>query len=421
MTATVRTSKRPSLYRYQGVHLDGTAASGETTAIDAVEARRQLSGEGIVCDELHRVDRLTRILTADYTRRGKKIKQEDVAQFARNLAITEGSGLPTFKAISMIATQQPSNSKLAEVLHDIHRQMSNGVTFVDAARSHEDSLGALPVAMISAGVQSGTLDVSLAKLADITERQTKTRRGVRSALVYPASLLAMTMLVAVGAVVFIIPTFAGVYAQLGAKLPTITQILMTVSNAVRNFWWVIIFLPIIGVAAWRRARKHPATREHIDQALLQLPKIGTLLSLSITARFADVLSTLLSAQVPVTHALDLAGDTTDNTAVAAAIRRARRRIPAGATLSEALASEPLIPEIIPSLIAQGEETSNPEELLARYAVITVDRVEAASAALQDILRPVTMAVLAVVVGIIGFGIYAPVLSLYDLFSQQTGK
>lgn len=423
-TATAKTRKKGSAdetdygrFRYEGYDLNtGEAVAGYISALDQADARTQLRTKNIVPEVLTESEAIGKFLASDISLGGKKVKQKEIAVFARNLAVTEASGLSTFRAIGMIARQQPEGSQLGLVLRDIHRRMANGQDIADAFAVHEDTFGPLTTALLAAGVSAGRLDKTLLRLADMLERQHKLKSKVRSAMVYPTAIFTFATLALIGALVFVIPTFEDVYKDFGGQLPALTRYLLAVSAVLQSWWFLLPGVPFAARYLIKWVRRHPEHGEKFDAYLLKVPIFGRILHNSITARVADIMAVMLEAQVPSVRAIALARDAANNKAVAAALDRARDRHKSGKALSEALENEPTIPEILPALVKQGEDTLNPEELLARYSEMTESEVEAQVMAMTDLLQPFVLIFLAVLIGVVAIGVYLPILSLYDFFS-----
>lgn len=406
-----------SKFAFEGINIQTDKAErGQVTALDETDARSQLRQRGIVVESLRPTTGMGRFLQTDFNLGGGGISTKELAVFARNLAVTEASGLSTFRAIGMIAKQQKEGSKLGLVLRDIHRRMANGQDIKEAFEAHEDTFGPLAVALIGAGLQAGRLEVTLLKMADMLERQTKLKSKVRSAMTYPAAIAFFATLAMVGALVFVIPTFEDTYKEFGGDLPTLTQWLLAVSGVLQRFWFLLPGIPFLAFFGMKRVRRHPVHGITFDSMLLKFPIFGPILWDSVSARTADILSVMLEAQVPSVRALALARDAAGNKAVMAALDRSIERHKAGDAMSVSLEDEPAIPEILPALMAQGEETLNPEELLSRYAKMTEASVESKVTALTDLLQPFVLIFLALLIGIIAVGVYLPIVSLYDFFS-----
>ena len=405
-------------FRYEGYDLKtGDRVAGYVTALDEPDARTQLRSKGVVPEMLAGADSsAAKFMSSDISLGGSKVKTKEIAVFARNLAVTEASGLSTFRAIGMIARQQGDGSKLGLVLRDVHRRMANGEDISEAFEAHEDTFGQLTVALLAAGVSAGRLDKTLGKLANMLERQTKLKSKVRSAMTYPVAVFSFAMLALIGALVFVIPTFEDVYKDFGSDLPTLTVWLLKVSHLLQTFWYLLPGVPFALRYLIKWTRRHPVYGEKFDAQLLKVPVFGKILHNSISARVADILSVMLEAQVPSVRALALARDAAGNKAVEAALDRTRERHKSGMALSEAMMNEPAIPEILPALVAQGEETLNPEELLARYSAMTESEVENQVTGMTDLLQPFVLIFLAMLIGVVAIGVYLPIVSLYDFFS-----
>lgn len=409
--------KPPARFRYQGRSLSGEKKAGVIDALDEAEARERLRGQGIIPEFVAPASAAASFMSTDFSMgRGKKIKTKDMAAVARQLAVTEGSGLSTFVALRLIARDMPDDSPMGIMLRDIIRNLANGESLGEAFGRHEDKIGNLGVALIAAGSASATLDQTLTQWASMTERQVRLKRKIRSAMTYPLAILGIAVAATLASLIFVIPTFEGVYKEFGADLPTLTKMLLAVSHFLKR---IILFIPLVPIAAvfgWKKARKDKEIGPKIDRFLLRLPMVGKILHKSVIGRFADVLAVTLRAGVPVLNAIEMSARTAGNKAIYAAISRSKNRYREGQNLPMAFSNEEVIPPTLVALLAQGEATSNPEELLAKFAEMTESEVDAQVTALTELLQPALLLIVFGLVGILGIGIYLPILGLYDQFT-----
>lgn len=409
--------KPAARFRYQGRALSGEKRAGVIDAVDEDEARERLRGQGIVPESVSPSSAAAAFLSRDLSvGGGKKIKTKEMAAVARQLAVTEGSGLSTFVALRLIARDMPEGSPMGTMLRDIIRNLANGESLGEAFGRHEDKIGNLGVALIAAGSASATLDQTLTQWASMTERQVRLKRKIRSAMTYPLAILGIAVAATLASLIFVIPTFEGVYKEFGADLPTLTKGLLAVSHFLKRILLLIPLVPIAAVFGWKKARKDKEIGPKIDRFLLRLPMVGKILHKSVIGRFADVLAVTLRAGVPVLNALDLSARTAGNKAIYAAITRSKNRYREGQSLPMAFSNEEVIPPTLVALLAQGEATSNPEELLAKFAEMTESEVDAQVTALTELLQPALLLIVFGLVGVLGIGIYLPILGLYDQFT-----
>lgn len=406
-------------YKYVGYELEtGTKVEGSIPAVDELDARTQLKERGVIADSVKPATAVTKFLNTDFSVSGGRIKDKDVSAVARQLAVFEGSGLSTFRAIGMIAREQPDNSKIGVVLRDVHQSIANGDEIGTAFAKHEDKLGTMTVALIDAGEKSASLHKTLGQLADMTERQVKLKRKVRTSMAYPIAIATLSILAVVGSLLFVIPTFEDVYVDFGIDLPFLTRMLLSMSDWMRANMLLLPLVPIGLFVGWKKARKSPKTGEKIDAFLLRLPLVGDILHKSIIARVADTLAVLLESGVPMMKAIDLAAAASGNKSVHSALLRSRTRFQEGVQFSDALKNEPAIPEVLPALMAQGEATSNPEALLASFAEMTQNEVDAKVVTLTELMQPLLMMFVMAMIGVLGIAIYLPILGIYDQFVGQ---
>lgn len=391
--------------------------SGRLEAPDEAAARAMLRSDGMIVTKLG-ADRAGGGLGREIRFR-KALKLADVAWMARQLAITTESGMSLTQAMQMLSRQR-AKTGIGKVLDDMHTRLLAGSSTSAAFKAHEAELGALCVAMISSGEAGGELGASLPKLANLLETRDRLRRKVRSALVYPLGVFCLTMVIALVMVVFIVPIFVKLFAQLGGKLPLPTLVLVGISKTVTHDIWV---LPVAAVglgAGWHQLRTHHTTRGFLDRLSLRLPVIGTLLTKAALARVSSTLGTMLSAGVPLLQALGYAQSAAGNLVFADAFGGCGEAVKDGMSLSAAIARYRSVPEVLPQMIRVGEEAGAVDEVLSRYADRVQVEVETTVEGLTALIEPLLVVAVGLVVGSMVVSLYLPLVRIITLAGNTNG-
>ena len=295
--------------------------------------------------------------------RFKGVKPKSLQIFARQLATMIEAGVSVVAALVTLE-EQTDDKVLHEVIGEVRADVESGLILSRALGRHPKVFNRLFVAMVSAGESSGTLDTVLDRIATQIEKDTKLKRRVKSAMVYPTVVITFASIVLVFMLMFIVPVFQSVFAQLNGQLPAPTQIVVDMSHLLRN-WWYIIF-PLIGLASGRcvASSRRPRERQWWDQFKLRVPmKIGDVVHKIALARLSRTLATLVAAGVDIITALDIAGSTAGNWVVEQSMIKTSERVHDGVPISVPLADDPIFPPMVSQMVKIGEETGELDKML----------------------------------------------------------
>ncbi|MGB9734916.1 MAG: type II secretion system F family protein [bacterium] len=340
----------------------------------------------------------------------EKVKGKDLAVFTRQFATMIDAGLPLVQCLEILGSQQ-QNKTFQKTIKDIKASIEGGSTFAAALKKHPDIFDALYTNLVAAGEVGGMLDTILARLATYIEKSEKLKGRVKGAMIYPIVVLS----VAVGAVavllLFVIPVFAKMFADVGAALPAPTQFVLDLSNFLKHY---IIYM-IIGIAAiYFAIRSYYKTANGklvIDGLLLKLPVFGELIRKNAVARFTRTLSTMISSGVPVMEGLEIVARTSGNQIIENAIMKARESIAAGKTIAEPLAQTKVFPSMVVQMISVGEATGNMDAMLSKIADFYDEEVDAAVAAMTSLIEPLLIVFLGGVIGGLVVAMYLPIFKI----------
>ena len=340
-----------------------------------------------------------------------KVKLKDLAIFSRQFATMIASGLTLLRSLNILA-EQADSPKLAEIVTKVAAAVEGGKSLSEALAEHE-AFPKLYVAMVRAGETAGTLDEVLVRIADTLEQDLALRKKVKSAMTYPGVVLVMAILLTIAMLLFIVPTFVGMFDELGGTLPLPTRILLLMSGAIRKLWFVLFLVPVGAWKGYKRARKVPRVRARLDAVKLKVLVFGPLFHKLAIARFTRNLSTLLHAGVPILLALEITADTVDNAVISRAVGDVRAAVREGESVATPLSNHPVFPPMVVQMVSVGEETGALDDMLGRIADFYDREVEATAEALTAALEPIMIGVLGGIVGSMVLALYMPMFQIFN--------
>jgi type IV pilus assembly protein PilC len=347
----------------------------------------------------------------------RELRPKELAVFTRQLSTLLRAGMPLLRGLEVLARQE-RNQAFRRVLEALAGAIRSGGTLSESMAQHPRVFDRLYLNMIRAGEAGGVLDVVLDRLARFKEKSLQLKGKITSAMVYPIIVMAVAVTILAGLLVFVVPKFKRIFADLlkGAPLPPLTQLVLTVSDAVKNHYLVAI---AIGVALWiglKMFTRTPRGLQLIDTAVVKLPLFGELFLKGIIARFGRTLGTLLSSGVPILPALLITRDTCGNARVARAITEVHDRVKEGAPVARPLETTKVFPPMVTSMIDVGEHTGQLPEMLGKVADIYEDEVDNAVAGLSSLIEPILILFLALVVGTIVIALFLPIIRIVQLLT-----
>jgi len=299
-------------------------------------------------------------------------------------------------------------------LVQIGLDVNQGTAMAAALRQWPKVFDKLSVAMVEAGEAGGVLDESLKRLAKLLEDNARLQNQIKGALSYPIAVLMIAVLVFLGMTIFLIPTFAEIFKDLGAELPVFTQIMVDLSSLLRSSFSLLLAGSIL-VMVWLVSRYYATSngRRVIDRLMLKLPLFGDLIMKTATAQFCRIFSSLTRAGVPILMSLEISSETAGNSIISDAILESRSLVQEGVLLSTALIRQKVLPDMALSMLAIGEETGEMDKMLGKVADFYEDEVSATVKALTSMLEPAMIVVVGVIVGSILLAMYLPMFTVFD--------
>ena len=392
-------------------------------AADLSEARKQLRRRGIRATDVKPSGNDTRGsekkdagggMSFDLGRAFEKAPGvKEKAVFASKLAALVDAGVPIVRSLDLMATQQKL-PMFKRALVRVSLDVNEGVALGTAIRKWPKVFDQLSVAMVEAGEAGGVLDESLKRLAKLLEDNAKLQNQIKGALGYPVAVLVIAILVFLGMTIFLIPTFAGIFEDLGAELPAFTQLLVDLSKLLRS----VMALYIVGallIAVWMFARYYQTHngRRQVDRLMLKVPLFGELIMMTATAQFCRIFSSLTRAGVPILMSLEISSQTAGNSIISDAILESRALVQEGVLLSTALISQKVLPDMALNMLSIGEETGEMDKMLSKVADFYEDEVSAMVKALTSMLEPAMIVVVGGIVGSILLAMYLPMFTVFD--------
>jgi len=393
--------------RDRGGQFSGELA-GDTKAAVVAELRRK--GFTVLrLEEKRSLPDINQLLEAS-----KRIKPRDKAVFARQFATMINSGLAVLRALYVLE-EQTQNTRFRKIIAAVREDVEAGMPLSDAMAKHPVAFDRLYVAMVRAGEAGGALDQTLNRLATQLEKDDSLRRSIKSAMTYPVLIAVFAVMVMIGMLLFIIPIFASMYDELGGQLPSLTRLMMAVSNALKGYWFIIFPVLILIVWALVRLKNTEQGRRGWDRMKLKLPmKLGPVIQKIAVARFSRTLATLVGSGVPILQAIEITGKTSGNSVIEESMVDVKEAVRGGESIAKPLGRVAVFPPMVTHMISIGEETGALDAMLNKIADFYEDEVDAAIKSLTSIIEPVMMMFVGGLVGLIVISMYLPMFNMMNL-------
>lgn len=406
------------IYEYTALNVKGKTVSDIIDADSITAARQKLRAANIYPVSIKEVyergkkkeGRLSALLRRPLTAR---VKPAELAMMTRQLATLLGAGFPLVSAIYTLVPQA-SSTAFKQILSQIKDSIEEGSSFAEALALYPDTFSDVYINMVKSGESSGTLELVLQRLADITERQQALASRIRSAMAYPVLMFFIGVIVLFVLLTYIVPSITAIFADMGQTLPAPTRFLIAASEFMKTGWWILLLALVAVLAAFSRIKRTAAGRYRIDQFLLWLPGIGGLIRKLAVGRFARTLGTLLANGVSLLTALHIVKNVVGNRLVADAIAYAAAEVEKGNSLARPLAASDIFPHIAIQMVQVGEQSGELENMLGKVADIYENEVENTILGLTALLEPAIILFMGVIVGFIVLSICLPIFEMNQL-------
>ena len=374
---------------------------GEVVAKDEEEARKKLQRRGI------RPLRISKVKTA----RKRRITQEDITVFTRQLATMMKAGLPLMQAFEIVARGH-SNPSMTEMLMQVRSDVEQGSALGKSFSKYPKYFDRFYCNLVSAGESGGVLESLLDKLAVYKEKTQAIKKKVKTALTYPIAIIVVAIALIFIMMMFVLPAFKEVYANMGAELPSLTQLVMNLSDLFVDYGWIMIILLIVSAfGLYKLHEKSPTLQKRIDALILRLPVFGTIVRKATIARWARTTSTLFAAGVPLVEVLDSVAGASGNILYEEATQDIRAKVTQGLSLTSSMQSTDMFPNMVIQMAAIGEESGSLDDMLNKAAEFYEDEVDNSVSRLSALMEPIIMVVLGSLIGILLIAMYLPLFNL----------
>jgi type IV pilus assembly protein PilC len=405
------------VYAFKGRNRANEVVVGERFAPDRQTLENLLRREQVIVTSIKEKGKEVAIPKLG---RRQKVKAKELAIFTRQFSVMIDAGLPLVQCLDILGNQQP-NSFFKQTILQVRSDVEAGMTLAESMSRHPKVFEPLFVNMVAAGETGGILDLILQRLSTFIEKMVKLKSDVISALIYPSAVIVLAVVVVAIIMVVVIPAFKNIFEGMlgpGEALPLPTEIVITISDFMSSYWWIIGIL--IGGAAYATKAYYETKngQRNIDNLMLKVPIIGDILRKIAVARFSRTLATLLSSGVPILESLDITSRTAGNVIISEAIMKIRTGIEQGQTIVEPLKASGIFPPMVAQMIGVGEQTGALDSMLGKIADFYEQEVDAAIANLLTLLEPIMIVFLGVTIGSIVISMYLPLFVLIGRLANK---
>jgi len=400
-------------YAYKGRDAAGKLVKGRVEAPSEAAVVSRLRTMSIAPIEINQSAAATGLqMELSFSGGEKKIKLKDLAVMSRQLATMITAGLSLLKSLTILS-EQTENKALARSLGNVRQLVETGSSFSDALARQGRVFPPLMIHLVRAGETGGFLDQSLESTAHTFEKDVQLRQTIKSAMTYPVVVLVMAIVAVIGMLLFIVPVFKNMFADLGGELPMATQVLVVLSE---NMFWILPIILVAGGAGawwWSKHKYDDKVRSTVDPWRLKVPVFGELFRKVAIARFARNFATMTRSGVPILQSLAIVGDTSGNWVIEEALRKIQDSVRSGKSVSGPMAAEAVFPPMVVQMVAVGEDSGSMEQMLGKVADFYEDEVQSMTEQLTALIEPLMIAFIGLIVGGIIVALYMPMFSLYD--------
>ncbi|MBS1270303.1 MAG: Type II secretion system protein F [Gammaproteobacteria bacterium] len=391
-------------FAWEGKDNKGRDIKGENEAPSAAYVKSMLRRQGIRPSKVRKKPK-------PLFQFKKPVKTKDITLATRQLATMIGAGIPVAQSLEGIARGH-ENPSTQELLTSIRQEVESGTSLSQSLKRYPVQFDHLYTSLVAAGEESGTLDTLLEKVATYKEKIEAIKGKIKSALLYPAAVLLVAIVVIAILLIFVIPQFESLFQGFGGELPTLTRMVVDLSEWFQEWWW-LFFLVLIGgvVGVFAAYRRSPGLQYTVDRVALRLPMFGPLIQKSIVARYSRTLSTMFGAGVPLVDALESVSESTGNRVYRNSVLEVRNEVSTGRSLEAAMMQTGLFPSMVLQMIRSGEESGELELMLMKIAEFFEQEVDDAVAALSSLIEPVMIVFLGGIVGTMVVAMYLPIFKM----------
>ena len=396
-------------FSYVAVDQTGRETKGSMDAENRERAAEQIRKSGLVPLSIKEQGVLNKEI--DFSL-GKKVKPRDLSVFCRQFVSITQAGVPMKEALQMLA-EQTENKWLKRAIFDVLTNVEKGNTLADSMMAYQDIFPGIMVSMVRAGESSGNLEMAFSRMAVHFEKQAKLKATIRKATIYPIILICAAIGVVAVMLLFVIPIFIDMFADLDVEMPALTMAVMNTSRWTASHWYVILIVVVAVVAAYHAFYRTDDGRRIIDEIKMHMPLFGKLTVKSACAEFARTMSTLLAAGLSTVSCLDIVSGIIKNIHYVNALQKAKEEIMKGIPLSEPLQSSGIFPPMVYHMTGIGEETGNIEDMLSKLADYYDEEVEITTQSILAAMEPLIIVFMAIIVGTLVIAVILPIGAMYE--------
>jgi type IV pilus assembly protein PilC len=397
--------KQPEIFIWTGTDKRGVRVKGQTRGSNPTLIKADLRKQGITPLKIKKQSSLFS------QQKKKKITAKDIAVFFRQLATMMSAGVPLVQAFEIIGRGH-DNVSMRNLILKIKSEVESGTSLSETLAKYPIYFDELVVNLVNAGEQAGVLEALLDKIAIYKEKTEYLKAKIKKAMFYPAAVIVVAIIVTAILLIFVVPQFEQLFTSFGADLPAFTRLVVSLSEFMQDWWWLVFGIAIGGVVgvlqAKKRSRKFNRT---FDRILLKLPIVGTIMHKASIARYARTLSTMFAAGVPLVEALESVAGATGNVVYSDAVLLIRDSVATGQQLQFAMSQTGLFPNMVEQMVAIGEESGALDTMLSKVADFYEQEVDDAVDALSSLLEPLIMSILGILIGGLVVAMYLPIFKL----------
>lgn len=401
-------------FKYEAVEPGGRAISGVLEAENSTVVLSKLQSLNYTVVEL--AESRSTASKGTGGRKGGKVKLNSLVVFSRQFATMVSAGINILKCLDILEAQT-KDPTLKPIIGEVRKDVVGGSSLTDALAKHPNTFSKLFVSMVRAAEVGGILDLILDRLATFLEKEQEIIGKIKGAMVYPVCVLVFAMLMVFAMFILVLPTFKQIFQDVDTDLPVITQLLFTMSDILRTYWFLLPTIPFGTIAFLRWYNTTERGRWNIDKWKLRLPVAGELIQKMAISRFSRTLGTLVNSGVPVLRALEIVAETAGNVVISRAVDEARNSVREGQRISRPLAASGLFPQMVTQMMDIGEETGRMSDMLIRVATFYDNEVEVSVKALTSLIEPLLIIFLGGIVGFIVGSIMVPMFTLVNAINK----
>ncbi len=396
-----------AVYAYEAVDKMGKRKRGNIEATTPDRAQSMLKGEGLVPLKVSEQS----FLNKDVNIGGSGVSKKDLAVFCRQFVSIINAGVPIVDAMGMME-DQTENKRLKKALGEVKTNIAKGESFANALRERSDVFPSMMINMVEAGEASGSIDVSLDRMATQFEKDMKLGAMIKKALIYPIVIVIVAFIVMIVMMAFVIPNFLKMFEDLDTDLPALTRAVMAAADFCKAYWYLIIGVVVVLIIGIKVFSASQVGTEFLARTAITIPALKNFTVKTSSSRLARTLATLTASGISMIDALDIAAKTMSNWVFRTAVLEAKEEVKKGVPLSEPLRRAGIFPPMVVHMTKIGEETGDMESMLTKMADYYDDEVESATQSLLSFMEPIIILVIAVLVGVLVGACVMPMLSLY---------